>query len=172
MKKGYNKEENVTETISSPKSLAYLLSGPSQKRFADPWSMASSALVDLWGWGWPFGKQDSGLSVSPLFLTPSELQKAGLMGQVRYEVTLVFDYHIPIPIPNIPRGRRRARDEGSLSHQHLRGKGVLTSMRLVQLLSNSYHPALQRTPQTLLGNLFFPTNQNISPQTNTTISPA
>lgn len=168
MKKGYNKEENVTETISSPKSLAYLLSGPSQKRFADPWSIASSALVDLWGWGWPFGKQDSGLSVLPLFLTPSELQKAGLMGQVRYEVILVFDYHIP----NIPRGRRRARDEGSLSHQHLRGKDVLTSMRLVRLLSNSYHPALQRTPQTLLGNLFFPTNQNISPQTNTTISPA
>ena len=32
------------------------------------------------------------------------------------------------------------------------GKGFLTSMLLVRLFSNTYHPALQRTSQTVLGN--------------------
>lgn len=58
VQKGYNKEY-VMETIGGPKSLEYLLSGPSQKKFADFGSIASSILGAYEGEGGS-GKQDSG----------------------------------------------------------------------------------------------------------------
>ena len=36
-------------------------------------------------------------SLSRLSSFPSELQKAGLMEQVRYEIILVFHYYLPSP---------------------------------------------------------------------------
>ena len=55
---------------------------------------------------------------------PSELQKAGLMEQVRYEIILVFHYYLPSPTSQRQEDfTRRDQDEGSLSHQHLRGQG-------------------------------------------------
>ena len=81
----------------SPQSLAYLLSGPSQKKFADPGLEHPLCLGTSGASGGRMANRGFRASLSRLSSFPSELQKAGLMEQVRYEIILVFHYYLPSP---------------------------------------------------------------------------
>lgn len=163
------------ETIGGPKSLEYLLSGPSQKKFADFGSIASSILGAYEGEGGS-GKQDSGSLLLFSFLIHQSYKR-----QAWWDSAL-WDHLVPSLLPPIldikPRGRQTSSDGvETLAHCHINmfvGKGFLISILLVHLISSSCHPALQKTPlgNHLLGNHFLPTKHDVSNQHHYSMEPS